>query len=317
MNTEDNTGKRPKRAVILDTDWYTDCDDVVAVRVLARAQRLGMVDVLGISVDAANPYSAASLRAFTQAEGIGEVPIAIDHQSYDYGGEVTYHKRLAASGTGLPSNSDCEESVAFYRRTLANAPGQVEIISIGFLQVLADLLKTPPDAVSPDSGMELVRKKVRKLWVMGGRFDASGTPKEFNFSCNAKACRAAHDVLELFPAEITLLGFEVGAHVISGGVLKNTPDDVLYRALCDHGHPEGRASWDPMLVLLACIGDEREAGYDTVRGRASVSAETGCNAFERSPDGRHAYVVKRLPDDEYAAQINEMLLPEACPDGRR
>ena len=38
------------RKFILDTDWWTDCDDAVAVRLLCNAHRQGKVEILGIKV---------------------------------------------------------------------------------------------------------------------------------------------------------------------------------------------------------------------------------------------------------------------------
>jgi len=62
-----------------------------------------------------------------------------------------------------------------------------------------------------------------------------------------------------------------------------------------------------LLVLLALTGDEAAAGYDTVRGTASVDADTGANHFVPDGAARHAYVVKKQPDGWYAEQINSLL----------
>lgn len=242
-----------KRKIILGTDWHTDCDDAVAIRILAWAHIHRVVDLLGVSIDSATEHSVSSLRAFLQCEGIGEVPVAIDHNAYDYEGSARYQPRLAAMETNQFQNDDCEASLHLYRRLLAGADEKVDIIEIGFCQVLADLLKSEPDEYSPLCGVKLVRQKVGKLWIMGG--DWSREPgKEFNFSYKPKARVAAHEVLELCPVEVVLLGFEVGEDVISGGILGAlSPRDVLYQAMCDWGAEEGRSSWDPMTVYRAFI----------------------------------------------------------------
>lgn len=38
------------RNVILGTDWWTDCDDAVAVRLLANLHRAGHLRLLGVAV---------------------------------------------------------------------------------------------------------------------------------------------------------------------------------------------------------------------------------------------------------------------------
>jgi hypothetical protein len=62
-----------------------------------------------------------------------------------------------------------------------------------------------------------------------------------------------------------------------------------------------------MLVLMAIIGDEEKAGYDIVRGTASVDGKTGANNFVESENGLHAYVVKKFEDEYYKNRINELI----------
>ena len=52
------------RKFILDTDWWTDCDDAVAVRLLCNAHVSGEVELLGININACMPYSIPSLDVF-------------------------------------------------------------------------------------------------------------------------------------------------------------------------------------------------------------------------------------------------------------
>ena len=82
---------------------------------------------------------------------------------------------------------------------------------------------------------------------------------------------------------------------------------MLHLALCDHGSGSGRSSWDPMLCLLACVGDEESAGYEVVRGKARVNPETGANYFLREEKGLHAYVIKKKENAYYEAAINERI----------
>ena len=104
-------------------------------------------------------------------------------------------------------------------------------------------------------------------------------------------------------------GFEwVGAGLrirISGGTLKE--GDPLRDVLIDHGSPNGRCSWDPMLVQLALTGDIERAGYRAVRGTASVDEVGGGNHFVPSEDGQHCYVVKVKDNDYYKDTINAII----------
>ena len=292
------------RNILLGTDWWTDCDDAVAVRLLARAAKAGKIRLLGIGVNACMEDSIASLDAFLHQEGIYGLPLGLDMEATDFGGKLTYQMRLAQNGVDCRKNADAEDAVALYRRLIAQADGMVEILEIGFPQVISRVLESPADEHSPLSGVELFRQKVRKVWVMAGKWDEEGG-REHNFCRNLRASHAAEVFCRLCPVAVTFLGWEIGASVISGGKLPE--GDLLHQVLCDHGSHNGRSSWDPMLVLMALVGDEEAAGYRVVRGKASVRAEDGANFFAEAPDGLHGYVVKTHEDAFYQAWIDRLI----------
>ena len=291
------------RKFILGTDWWTDCDDAVAMRLTARAVKAKEVQVLGIGINACMENSVASLKAFLLAEGIDSIPIGIDQSATDFGGNPPYQKRLAELMPNV-KNSDAENAVRLYRRLLAQANDPIEIMEIGYLQVISSVLQSKADDISEKSGLELFSEKVSKVWVMAGKWDADGE-KENNFCRNMRSRIAGRDFCELCPVPVTFLGWEVGYGVITGNHLDN--NDHLYTVLRDHGSENGRHSWDPMLVLMALIGDEEKAGYKTVTGTASVDAESGKNYFIRSDAGKHKFVIKQQENCFYEEQINRLL----------
>ena len=292
------------RKIILGTDWWTDCDDAVALRLISHAVKRKSIQLVGVGINACMEYSTASLKGFLKAEGVEGVPIGIDRNATDYGGNPPYQKRLAEAFCPDALNSDAEDAVRLYRRILVSEKGKLEIIEIGYLQVLVHLLKSGADDISEKSGLELVSEKVSKFWVMAGKWDADGE-KENNFCRNSRSRVAGKEFCRLCPVPVTFLGWEVGYGVITGGKLKES--DHLYQVLHDHGSKNGRHSWDPMLVLMALIGDEEMAGYRTVRGTASVNEQTGANYFKPNPNGIHKFVVKKHENDYYEEQINNIL----------
>lgn len=140
--------------------------------------------------------------------------------------------------------------------------------------------------------------------MMAGKWDETCN-KENNFARNDRSRTAANIICEICPVPITFLGFEVGESVITGENLNK--NDPLAAVLCDHGSANGRSSWDPMLCALAVTGDEKAAGYSTVRGKAAVSALTGENYFTADNNGAHGYVVKDKNDAYYADIINDLI----------
>lgn len=52
------------RKFILGTDWWTDCDDAMAVRLLANAVLSKKAELLGVGINACMEYSTALLNRF-------------------------------------------------------------------------------------------------------------------------------------------------------------------------------------------------------------------------------------------------------------
>lgn len=290
------------RKFILGTDWWTDCDDAVALRILARAHQKGEIKLLGIGINGCMEHSAASVDGFLSLEGVRDIPLGIDIDATDFGGNPPYQAGLAAFSE--KKNEDVEDAVKLYRRILEKAEEKIEIIEIGYPQVLSNLLESGADEISAYTGYELVKNKVSKMWVMAGKWDEN-PGRENNFARNERSRKAGRLFCEKCPVFVTFLGWEVGFDVISGGELEE--NDILHKVLCDHGSGNGRSSWDPMLIILALIGDEEKAGYTVTSGKASVNAETGENTFEKTPEGKHCFVTKAKENDYYRNQINERI----------
>lgn len=292
------------RNFILGTDWWSDCDDAVALRIITRSIKAEKINLLGIGINAAMEHSAASLKGFLSADGIDGIPIGIDRSATGFKGKTAYQKRLAENFAPGLTNDDFPDAKRLYRTLLANSDGPIEIIEIGFLQVLRDVLLSEPDDISELSGLELFEKKVSKVWIMAGKWDDDGG-LEHNFCLNELTSLAGSEVCKTCPSPITFLGWEVGFDVITGGEL--LPSDHLKLVLDDHGSYNGRSSWDPMLALLAVIGDEKQAGYNTVTGTAEVERGTGANHFTPSENGKHKFVIKAESNDFYEKMINGII----------
>ena len=292
------------RNFIFGTDWWTDCDDAVALRLLSYFVKNGEVGIKGFCVNAIMEYSARSFDVFRKDCGLGDIPVSIDLDATDFGRNPPYQKRLAEIAGDYLSESDFEEPVSMYRRLLAEAEAPMEIIEIGYTQVLASLLMSEPDDISPLNGVELVKQKVRKLWIMAGKWDED-PGKENNFARNLRTSRGAEILCRLWPTEMTFLGWEIGYKVYTG---QTAPDGSLLRnVLIDHGSENGRDSWDPMLVYLACVGDESAAGYSVRVGKVSVDGNTGENRFVSDPTGNAKIVVREHSAEYYSDKINSLI----------
>lgn len=287
--------------IIHGTDWWTDCDDVAALRLLCRAHKAGAIELLCVGADGVMDKTAASLDAFMLDSGV-QVPIGLD-KSYNRDAGRCKYQHVLAEYPHRVENADCDDAYRVYRRVLAELDGKADITEVGFPQVIHQLMLSGPDDISPLSGMELVRQKVNKIWMMAGKWDEENG-REYNIYCTEAGCKAAKYIFENSPVPVTCLGWEVGNTVITGGKAKE--DDLLKITFNVHGSPDGRSSWDPMLTLLAIINDEERAGYEKVCGQAFVNTETGENNFTEG-EGNCAYVVKKFDDKFYSDMIDELI----------
>ncbi len=287
------------RKIILGTDWWTDCDDCVALRLLTNAHKNKEIELIGVSIDACMDYSASSLNAFLTYDGLPDIPIGIDLDATDFNGDyLKYQEPISKKYPHkIKTNEECENAVEMYKRLLKKTDDKVDIVEIGFNQVLANVLES-------ENGIELFKQKVNKLYVMAGEWNKENG-SEHNFNNNHRSAKGGHILCRKCPVPITFLGFEVGTTVATGDGLPD--NDILTVALEHYGCADtGRCSWDPMTVLLAIIGDEEKAGYKTVKGTASVNEKTGENSFIEG-DGLHSYVIKTKPDDYYRNEIQKRL----------
>lgn len=298
--------------IILDTDWWTDIDDAVAIKILVWAEREGLCDILGLIVNAVNDNSAQSLARYLDYLGRGDLPFALEKNATDYNGNPSYFSTMISSWNhGLySSNLECpdENEGEYYISLLQSLPSdeKCNIVCIGYLSALAGLFNR---AKEDQSIYNLIVNKVNKVFIMAGKYPSGS---ENNFTRTARSRKAGYDVCTNCPSEIPMifLGYEVGETVLSGGTTGSVIGtfDLLYKGMVAHGEgSKGRSSWDPMTMLLALMDNENMSGYQYVRGTNVVNASTGANVFTKNEDGNHYYVVKKYADAWYAHQINSIV----------
>lgn len=299
------------KKILLGTDWWTDCDDCVALRVLTRFIKKGEIELVGVGINACMEKSVASVDGFLHYDGISGVPIGIDMSATDETiTRLTYQYRMSEKAVDYKKNEDAEDGVRLYRRLLSEADEKITVVEIGFHNIIGAVLESGSDDISDKTGLELFEEKVDKVYVMGGAYDKN-PGHEYNFHYYERTRKGAHILCEKCPAPIVFLGFEVGEPVKTGGEILSD-GDILKNAMSDfwthHKRDlQGRSSWDPMTVLLAIIGDAEKAGYDLVYGKNYVDPKTGENTFIRDVNGNHSYVVKKYRDTYYENMINDII----------
>lgn len=298
--------------VILDTDIGSSADDLFALEMLYRYEEEGRCKLLGVVVNREGEECAAVADVMNTYFGHADVPIGLVRKGIsnppvwiDYKALPTYttddaqpmFRRTVSDYASLPDGHE------LYRRLLAGQPDHsVSICSVGFVTALAALLTSEGDDISPLSGVELVRRKVKCLYMMGGVFGESVEP-DFNF---AQGLAFAQTFFRLWPKEVDIVfsPMEVGQEV------EYKPEQVISDIDWTDVHPikqvymtcncnTGQKMWDPMAVIHAVEGDAAFSLSERGTVTLTPNAET---IFTPSATGHCRY---HLPGDE---SWNSMML---------
>ena len=199
---------------------------------------------------------------------------------------------------------DAPDAVSVYRQILSSQPDtSVNVITVGFFTNLAALLQSPPDAYSDLDGAALVKKKVKRLISMAGRFPDG---REFNV-CTDSA--ASVIVFNQWPTPITLSGFEIGVELLTGKRLitsdiTNSPVKNVF-SMGMTLDPDGRCSWDETAALVGVRGCGDY--FSTVKGRMIVAPD-GSNTWVDDPNGTQERLVWKMPKEELTRVIEDLMM---------
>lgn len=286
---------------IFDTDIGNDVDDVLALGMIHALQTRGACELLAVTITKDHDQCAAFVDAVNTFYGRGEVPIGVCRS-----GVTTQQSKftvLAAEKTGstdryphdLRSGKQAPGAVAVLRQALASQDDvSVVIAQVGFSTNLADLLKSPGDEISPLTGGELVKKKVRLLSVMAGAFAPIKGKNHYEYNV-VKDIAAAQALAKNWPTTIVYSGFEIGlaatypAASIDRDYEYVTHHPVKQAYYLYNPPPHNRPTWDLTSVLY---GVYPEAGYFDVSPAGTVTVgEKGLTEFSADDNGRHRYLI--------------------------
>ncbi|NSW94188.1 MAG: ADP-ribosylglycohydrolase family protein [Bacteroidales bacterium] len=302
--------------IIFDTDLGPDYDDVGALAFLHAMADSGKAEILATVSSNRNELVAPSIDVINTYFGRPDLQIGAPKGN---GASMGAWQHWADSITRkyphrINSTDEVPDAVEIYRKVLSSQPDKsVTIVTVGFLTNLSNLLKSGPDSTSPLNGSDLVRKKVRRLVSMAGRFPEG---KEFNIHIDSAASK---HVFENWPGEIIFTGFEIGWEIRTGlrliaSPVENSPVKDVFRISIPLSEEDkyGRMSWDETAVLIAVYGTE--GFFETRRGTIIVHPD-GSNSWRDDPDGKHLHVVQKMPVPEIARFIEDrmMHLPMAKP----
>ena len=298
-------------SIIFDTDMGPDYDDVGAITMLHVFEDRGEAKIL--ATVGCNHYEgiAAVLNVFNTYFNEPDIPIGVvkgkavnirDSQHWTDTIIAKYpHK--------IKQNDEVPDAFEIYRKVLAAQPDQsVTIVTVGFLTNMANLLNSKSDVFSKLSGEELVKKKVKLLVSMAGKFPSGW---EFNIMKDAVSSKVA---LENWPTPVIYSGFEIGEKIHTGlplihnSEIQNSPVKDVFRICIPLAKEDskGRMSWDETAVYVAVKG--YQPYYDLHPGKIKVAAD-GSNSWDDNGKGQNYLVAKEFPQ-KMEDVINNLIMQQ-------
>jgi inosine-uridine nucleoside N-ribohydrolase len=280
--------------IILDTDFALDVDDAGSLGMLNTFAGRHECELLGIVVSSSlqsydGKWAVPAIDAINKWYRHPNIPIGI-YKGYnpikDDSSHYTKQVQAAFPHSYKPGDS-IPEGYKLYRKILASQPDMsVKILSIGFLNNLAELLKSGPDEYSQLSGSKLVKLKVKEWVCMGGSYPAGN--EEFNFNIYAESTKY---VLSHWPTKVTFIGFELGDKVLTGGILNKMykkEDNPIAMSFYYYCKGNDRSSWDEITTYYAVKGLGKY--FDGVRGWNTEFVIDKISNPDERPHGRNIWV---------------------------
>ncbi|MEO6979912.1 MAG: nucleoside hydrolase, partial [Mucilaginibacter sp.] len=295
--------------IIFDSDMGPDYDDVGAITILHALADKGEAKILATMSSTKYEGVAGVLSVFNTYFNRRDVPIgvpkgdALDLRDFQHWTDTL----LAKYPHKIKTNAEAADAVTLYRKILAAQPdNSVTIVTVGFLTNLSNLLNTPADEYSLLTGKQLVKKKVKLLVTMGGKFPSG---YEFNIMKDAPASKNVYDN---WGTPVIFSGFEIGVKIKAGlplihnTTIKNSPvKDVFKQSIpMDKEDSLGRCSWDETAVLIAIKGYSQ--WYTLHKGKLTVAAD-GSNGWDESGTNQ-SYIVEKQDYKVVQDVINTLIM---------
>ena len=295
------------RSVIIDTDFASDADDILAIRLALCYQDMGMLDVKAIMLSTNYSKSPQAVSSLCHYDGYKNIPVGMN-TNYKYSVQVPtkYVDVLCRYG----GYADFTDSTKLYRKILSQSEDKISIVTLGFLQNIQCLMNSGPDEYSPLTGMELILQKVDTLYVLGGNLN--GMPS-FNFYWTGETVNnAAQFVNTYYPGNLVYLPVSLGGDVWNGSYYQTDwrKKDPVTAALEANGQKSGVVGWDTAGIygMVKVMFDVNQIdGMFLLPGTMWIG-DNGCTEWvNNSLIQNRKILMKTMPGDYYSNKIDSLL----------
>jgi hypothetical protein len=307
--------------IILDTDMGSDCDDLGALALLHGYQQEGRAEIVAMVYSSGRvAYGVGVVDAVNTSFGMGDIPLGAYH-GHDVGDpEDKMDAQSLAIDTALYGhdiirNGDAPEQTQLLRQILAKQPdSSVTYVTIGHTKALYDLMFSTPDAISPLSGTDLIRRKLMR-WVALGALNAKNDfgyfVKDWNLFFNGAAVCSKY-LVENFPVPVYFV--DGGGDVLTGAPLSQLPETNILRRgyeqwlrkVEEKTLADQRPSWDLVTIYFAIEGVD-PFFYPAESGWLEFDTLRGCRWHPGKNEGRYFVKQKDGVSNALADYLNERL----------
>jgi hypothetical protein len=284
---------QPPQRVIFDTDPGGDVDDAGALAVLHALADRGEIELLAMGVVIGHEAAVPYVHAVNTWYGRPNLPIGTIKSGAPYARDE-YMIPVLASYPHTLTREKAPDVVKLYRKVLASQPDHsVTLIAVGPATNIYNLLNSTPDELSPLTGVELMRRKI-KLYVAGGNGNG-GLPKGkcgFNYYMDLTS---AGGELKLLPQDFPTV-FAGGSGLklqIGSSLSKARPDHIIRKSYEAYykGIAQDRFTWDQLRVLYACRPSARTLWDTSPAGKIELGKDSILTYKEiRDYNRAYAYV---------------------------
>ncbi|MEL6863746.1 MAG: nucleoside hydrolase [Bacteroidota bacterium] len=310
-------------ALIFDTDFGGDADDLGALAMLHHFVDQGECDLMAVMCWSLETHAVAGIDAVNHYYGHPDIPIGA-RQGATSSTDWNYSQSIASSFPHDLDHQSAEDATVLYRKLLAQSEdSSVLIVTVGPLMNIQLLLQSAADSISPLNGKELIERKVKEVVIMGGQFPSG--EKEWNFDGDMPG--VTQFVLEQLRVPIVFSGYEVGLVIRTGAVFNEldpaTPLYVGFKYFSEHapwikenyqGKILDNATYDQTAVLYAVKGGLGKY-WTKVEGGYCQADSIGGNEWISGTVSNHSYLKLLMDTEELAGIIESMMMGRSAKEG--
>jgi len=294
-------GSEPVR-IVFDTDITGDVDDVLALAMLHTLADRGECSIEAVTVSKISPLAAPFVDAVNTFYGRPNIPIGVTRNAQI---RDSRYLHLVKTKDGdrfryphdLLSGDDAPDAVSVLRQALAGAEDRsMTLVQVGLAANLADLVESQADEISPLSGPELIRRKVRLVSVMAGAFAPIRGDAHYLEANVRNGVGSMQRFAKQWPVDVPVVWSDFRIGIAAPYPRESIARDFRYREhhivreayLLHSGPDHDRPTWDLTSVLYAVRPNDDYFGLSE-RGMVSVD-DDGFTRFAPQTEGRDRYL---------------------------